>query len=712
MRSLVLTCFLLLSLSGLTQLKARIAEEHFNLLEYGLCVDMFDELSEKAAKQGFKNENSWEHTRKAALCHFYLFEMQKSCDRFKLLETQGKLTKSDLEYYFKALRALGKYPESISLIKDREELVQQSAYLSAMLTHATENINFFRDSSRITLHDPGINSGKGDFAPSYFGKELYYVSKAKNTRNFKSLYAWDLDYFTNIHKATPTSDSTFLPGTLEKDQLLSKAHDGPVSFNSAGTKMLITRNLPVAKGSKVTKLAIYISELSNGIWSEPILMSINLEGYNSGHAVFFGNNDQLIYFASDRPGGKGKSDLWFSKFENNSWSTPENVAAINTTENELFPFILDNTLYFASDGYLGLGGLDIYLYDPSLNSSAVNVGYPINTSYDDFGLITKDGMTGYLSSNREDYIDRIYYFRKRPITIKLEGFVFVQYKDKEALASQSVVLTEIKTGHIDTLTSNEIGQFSCFLKSDGTYKLSTSKEDFILISEALIQTADLNSDTTLYCELGLKPTTIQIRLRVTEARTGNIIPGALTSIADKNMNGGTPILTDESGMATFKVDRNKSYWAYASKKGYKDDSQPFNSENTNDKVIDLELKLPPIVKGDRFKLENIFYDLNKSTLRPESKFALDKLADFIIKNDLKIELSAHTDARGSDAYNLKLSQARAQSCVDYLLTKGVKKSSITAKGYGETKLMNKCKNNVNCPEELHQENRRTEVKIL
>lgn len=92
--------------------------------------------------------------------------------------------------------------------------------------------------------------------------------------------------------------------------------------------------------------------------------------------------------------------------------------------------------------------------------------------------------------------------------------------------------------------------------------------------------------------------------------------------------------------------------------------------------------------------------------------ALDKLADFIIKNEVKIELSSHTDARGSDAYNLKLSQARAQSCVDYLISKGVKKSQMIAKGYGETKLINRCKNNVTCPEELHQENRRTEVKIL
>ena len=104
--------------------------------------------------------------------------------------------------------------------------------------------------------------------------------------------------------------------------------------------------------------------------------------------------------------------------------------------------------------------------------------------------------------------------------------------------------------------------------------------------------------------------------------------------------------------------------------------------------------------------------MNKSTLRPESKSSLDKLAEFIIYNDLKIELSAHTDSRGSSSYNQRLSQARAQSCVDYLISKGVRKDRILAKGYGETMLVNKCKDGVQCSEEEHQENRRTEVRIL
>src|SRR5690606_308518 len=125
------------------------------------------------------------------------------------------------------------------------------------------------------------------------------------------------------------------------------------------------------------------------------------------------------------------------------------------------------------------------------------------------------------------------------------------------------------------------------------------------------------------------------------------------------------------------------------------------------------LPLDAIKKGDVFVINNIFYDYNKSSLRSESETELNKLADFLLENtNIKIELSSHTDSRGGDSYNKRLSQKRAQSCVDYLIRKGVSKSNIVAKGYGESKLLNKCDDGVECSEEEHQQNRRTEIKIL
>jgi len=713
MRFLLIVVLIFLSSQAFSQLKAKIAAQHYELMEYARCVRMYDELGQKSIKKNSINPVSGEYMRRAAIAHFHLFEMEKSSYWFDCLDRFGLLNEKDLEFYFKSLRYQGIYVKSIALLKNHQVLVSKSTFLSQIISETSNEGAFYKDSSLFRIYNSGLNSDKGDFGASFYQKDLVYVSKASNNRNFRSEYGWDLDYYTNVHLAKGLNDSTFEEGEMQRSFYLTKAHDGPVSFNSKGDQMLITRNtIDAFKGSKNITLSLYQSTLVNGVWSEPILMVINSTGYNSGHAVF-AEDDKCIYFVSDRPGGSGEADIWKSNLVNGSWTTPVNLGkTINTSQNEFFPFIHGDKIYFASDGHLGLGGLDLFEVSNTGNGPVKNIGAPVNSPFDDFGLITRNGMTGFISSNRGDNTDRIYYYRKRPVRVELNGIVYAKYKENEPIANQKVTITDLQTLRTDTILSNEFGQFTKLIEADHQYKISTKKEEFILIKEAAVSAMNITRDTILRCELGLKPTTIQVHLRVTEARTGKVIPEAKTSLTDYSINKDTSSLTNEFGIVTFKADRNKTYWAYASKKGYKDDNTAFNTTNENDKVIDLELKLPPIVKGERFKLENIFYDLNKSTLRPESKIALDKLADFILKNDLKIELSAHTDARGSDAYNLKLSQARAQSCVDYLISKGVRKSNITAKGYGETKLINKCKNNVTCPEEMHQENRRTEVKIL
>jgi len=160
------------------------------------------------------------------------------------------------------------------------------------------------------------------------------------------------------------------------------------------------------------------------------------------------------------------------------------------------------------------------------------------------------------------------------------------------------------------------------------------------------------------------------------------------------------------------ADRYTEYYVLARHKGYFDKEVSFKtgdlSANEN-----LDLGLAKIAVGNVLKIENIYYDLAKWFLRDLSKKELDKLNEFLIKNDnIKVELSSHTDSRASDSYNLTLSQKRAQSAVDYLIQKGVNKDNIIAKGYGETKLVNKCNNGAQCNEEEHQLNRRTEIKIL
>ena len=714
MQKSIIVLFCLFVFQSFGQLKSKVAAEHFGRMEYALCVDMYDELSTKFLKEKTKPEADWEFVRRAAICHYQLFEMKEACTQFEHLKTSNHLTEKDRELYIQALRYTGKYDASNMLIHESTTLFPNNAFFKQLKTNEDAFAKLFEDSSLYTIKESAFNSGMGDFAPSFYKNGIVYASKSVNTKAIHPTYGWDDSYYINLKHVELINDSVLGKNELLKDNFLSKAHDGPVSFNSKGDWMVITKNtLGKQKGKETIMLSLYFSQLVNGEWTALTPFKYNSDTYNTGHAVF-AENDQALYFVCDKAGGFGEADLYVSRLKNGEWSEPVNLGpTINTSQNELFPFVQNNNLYFASNGHVGLGGLDVFSIEIQGGTAVKNLGYPVNTSHDDFGLILDStGLKGFISSNRGDNIDRIYNYKKRPIHVNLNGIVYAQYREQEPLANQIIYLKNETNQQIDTLYSNEFGQFTSSISLNEDYSVYTEKEEFILLKKALVSTQGIKKDSTFYCELALKPTTIQIHLRVVEARTGKIIPMATTSVTDYAINKDTTMTTNEMGMVTMKVDRNKSYWAHASKKGFLDDNVAFNSTNENDKVIDLELRLPPIVKGEKFKLENIFYDLNKSTLRPESKIALDKLADFIKKNDLTIELSAHTDARGSDAYNMKLSQARAQSCVDYLISKGVKKSSITAKGYGETQLLNKCKNNVTCPEDMHQENRRTEVKIL
>ena len=712
-----ITLFIFISIltnGAFGQLKAKLADEHYRKMEYSLCVNMYNELAAKSIKNNSTADSEIEYIRRAAVSNFLLFRMSESCNYFTILKEKNRLTEQDREYFIRALMYSEDYDKAKSIIHESKTLHPKNVYFANLSADEPRFQELFEDSSFYRIADAGFNSGMGDFAPAFSKSGLVYATKSQNTRAIHPSYGWDNDYYINLNEVRFVNDSTFSKPSLLKQNFLSKAHDGPVSFSADGNRMAITKNtIGSKKGKEVVVLSIYFSDLINGEWSDLKPFKYNDPEFNMGHAVF-AENDQALYFVSDKEGGYGKTDIYVSRLKNGEWSEPVNLGpSINTSQDELFPFVNGPNLYFASNGHFGLGGLDIFEIDLTKSGTPKNLGYPINSSHDDFGYISDSTtLRGYFSSNRGDNTDRIMRFRKRPVKVGLTGVVYAKYKENEPVPNQTIYIQNKFTKEIDSLVSNEFGQFNSAIKLNEDYRIYTAKEEFVLIQEGFVSTQGIKRDTVFYCELALKPTTIQVHLRVVEQRTGKVIPLATTSVTDYSINKDTTMMTNENGMVTLKVERNKSYWAHAAKKGYTDDNVAFNSANENDKVIDLELRLPPIVKGDRFKLENIFYDLNKSTLRPESKIALDKLADFILKNDLRIELSAHTDARGSDAYNLKLSQARAQSCVDYLISKGVKKSNIIAKGYGETQLLNKCKNNVTCPEDMHQENRRTEVKIL
>lgn len=712
MKQLTLVLFLLLHLSIFGQLKQKMADELYARMEYFECVEMYNELARKTMKG--KGVEQLENVRKAAISNYKLYKMEEALPYFEFLNVKNNLTETDREYYIQALRFIGKYNEAEKLINLSYSLYPANLYFH-QLTQELKNFNsLFSDSAYIMVEKTKISSVFGDFSPVFYQKGLIYATKSKNTEVLNGKYKWDNSFYVSMLQSTFEADSSIGNGKLLRHQFLDKAHDGPVAFTRDEQKMVITKNkFGKKKGKDVIVLALYFSEMKEGKWTDLVPFEYNNDEYNVGHGCF-SDDGNILYFVSDMPGGIGQTDIYRSRLEQGKWSKPENLGTTyNTNLQEMFPFVMGDQLFFASRGHFGLGGLDLFEANLAKNEKPRNMGYPINTSADDFALITDmEGLKGYFSSNREKNNDGIYEFERQNVQIELIVRVFEKYEQTEIIAHQPVsVFNETTQTKEEYFTDNE-GKLHLLIHQNEQYQLSTNKVDFKLLQEERINSGGIARDSVLTVDLYLLPTKITIALRIIAKDTKKPLPDAVATISHVAVSWDTTLVTNEHGLVTLTVDRNKNFWAHAAKKGYIDAEKGFSTSNEEGKIIELELELTPIKKGEKFKLENIFYDLNKSTLRPESMAALDKLADFIIKNELKIELSAHTDSRGSAVYNQKLSQARAQSCVDYLLTRGVQTTQIKAKGYGEAQLVNQCKDGVKCTEEEHQENRRTEVKIL
>jgi len=704
---------ILFHLSLFAQAKQHKADEHYERLEYFSAAPIYTELAKKTI-QG-KGKTDWENVRRAAYSNKQIFQYNRARYYYGKLHETNRLTETDYVEYIDILRTTGKYETADLLLADAILAYPQNDFVAMLKGRNSHFDHLLADSAVYAIEALTINSGIGDFCPVFYDKGILYMSKAKNAGFLNARYGWDNAFFINMLYSPYDIDSSLINGKVLKDAFFSRAHDGPVSFSPDGRKMVITKNtLGKHNGEEAVVLAIYFSELVNGEWTEVQPFPYNNEHYNVGHACFSADGNR-IYFASDQENGKGGADLYYSDFTGGNWSAPVNLGeTINTDQDELFPYVSGSTLYFASKGHFGIGGLDLFTTPLNLTGPATNMGFPVNTSFDDFGIIARpDEKGGFFSTNRGDFIDRIYSWERKDPVIRFEGKLFAAYMEKEPVPDHWVTFSDITANTTDTLFTDSSGNFTAQLYLNHDYRFTTEEQYFALRSPLGITTAGILKDTLITGELLLNPLTIMVTLRVVERGTRKPIPNAKATITNVSTVADTVLMTNELGEVTLRVDRFTGYSAHASKRGYVDDESAFTIEDEGNKVVELLLQLPLIKKGDKFKLENIFYDYAKSTLRPESMAALDKLAAFIIENKLKIELSSHTDSRGSSTANQKLSQARAQSCVDYLIKKGVPAKMITAKGYGETQLLNRCKDGVkDCTEAEHQENRRSEIKIL
>ena len=444
-----------------------------------------------------------------------------------------------------------------------------------------------------------FNSRRAEFSPMLTGgkyDQLYFASSRNKDKEAK-ISAITGQNNNDLFVVKQDERGAWLAPQALEDEVNTEFDEGTPSFSADGNTMYYTYCAQDPEGPRTSE--IYISTRSSAKWGKGTRATIVKDSVTALGHPSISPDGKYLYYVSDAVGGFGGKDIFRSKvLGSNSFGPMENLGeAINTAGDEMFPYCRESvTLYFASNGHPGMGGLDLFkaTQDSTGNWTVVNLGAPINSSGDDFGItFAGQAEKGFFSSNRNDArgYDHLYSFELPTITISIEGFV------------------------------NDVDEYP--------------------IEEA----------------------TVRI-------------------VGKDGLNVKVPVKKD--GSYHVELERDIRYVMMASARGYLNQNyelQTAPEEKSETYIVDFFLS--PISKP--VVIENIFYDFDKATLRPESKKALDELIKMLNDNpNVTIELGAHTDRKGSDQYNERLAGRRAQSVVDYLIAGGIKADRLEAKGYGES----------------------------
>lgn len=455
-----------------------------------------------------------------------------------------------------------------------------------------------------------FNSRRGDFSPMLYGDkydQLYFTSsrtpKGANKDKDETVSAITGIRNNDFFLVKQDEQGNWLAPVELEDEVNTEFDEGTPSFSKDGNTMYYTYCAQDPEGPRTSE--IYVSTRSSAKWGKGTRASIVKDSVTAlGHPAI-SPDGKYLYYVSDAVGGFGGKDIFRSRLVGNDFGPMENLGPeINTPGDEMFPYVRDSvTLYFASNGHPGMGGLDLFkaTQDSTGKWHVKNLKAPINSMGDDFGITFEGNKEkGFFSSNRNDArgYDHLYSFELPIITIFIEGIVF-----------------DVDENPIEDATVRIVGKDGLnekvLAKKDGTYRVELERDiRYVMMASAR---GYLNQNF--------------------ELRTG-------------------------------PEEKNETY------------------------IVDFYLS--PISKP--VVIENIFYDFDKATLRPESQKALDEMIKMLNDNpNVTIELGAHTDRKGSDQYNERLAQRRAQSVVDYLIAGGIDKERLEAKGYGESvpKVINK-----------------------
>ena len=607
------------------------ADKHFNKYEFvEAATDYLKLVTDSKADTYVYSQ--------LAECYYNVFNTVEAEKWYaKALETASD---PEMVYnYSQMLKANGKYEESNAQLDAFASMRPADHRATAFRENPNYLPKILEKGKKFNVQNLGINSEVSDFGGTIKNGKLY-ITSARNDRDSRKTYGWNEEPFLDIYTSNINDEGEFQTPFIIENNINTKYHEGIVSFSPDGNTMYFSRESfyekiyerdPSTK-YKISVLNLYKSVNQEGQWSEAEALSLNGDNYSVKNPSV-SSDGATLYFASDKIGGYGNFDIYSAPIdENGSVGEATNMGQkLNTEGQEMFPFISsNNTLYFSSNGHLGLGGLDVFfskIVDGKVGPVR-NIGIPINGNADDFAFsINEENEEGFVSSNRlvdgENMSDDIYAIKKlQPICDVLMSVTVRDSKTGLILEGASISIQDIEGNIFGTKMSNTEGVVEYIIECDIDTKIVGSKIDY------------------------------------------------------------------ESGFTLVS--------------------------GTSDEEVVAELLITPIdeiILANKVILNPIYFDFDKSNITAQAAFELDNLVQLMTKyKSIVISAESHTDSRGSNSYNLSLSERRALSTAQYVISKGIDASRISGTGKGETVPSNDCGGS--CNEEEHQLNRRSEFFIL
>ncbi|MEM0999077.1 MAG: carboxypeptidase regulatory-like domain-containing protein [Bacteroidota bacterium] len=710
---LVSALFLIAMLTGCTSVHELRGDQHYGDLNYARAIEHYEKLDAR------------ELSREARL---KLADAYRRNNQTKAAEAQYRqLTYlseggSHHQNFAEVLLINRKYTDARKIIRRQLRAHPDDEDFRRLLA-SCDSIPVYREPEpEFAVHvlPAPINGEGSNFGTAFYRDGIVFASERPNA-NVKRKAGWTGQHYLDLFFARKSPLGEWSEPVALDRKLNSPYHEGITAFGPEGEVVFFTRN-NFHRGRKrqdqaqINHLQLFFAERTENGWGAVQPFAYNAKSYSTGHPTLAPDGNTL-YFVSDMPGGFGGTDIWVTHWAEGEFSEPVNLGPeVNTPGNEMFPNVHpDGTLYFASNGHPGLGGLDIFRaeFADGTWGQIRNLRAPINSSRDDFAFVMDAaGENGYLSSNRntENGTDEIFSFARRPQPLMV-NLIVVNKFTRDPIPGAEVQLVHPLTGEMLSGTTGPLGEFSFPISAEEQYRLEASKVSF-LPDVRPFATAGVTKPVLMVLEL--EPVEVKLEGVVVHTQTNAPIPGARVDLTDHRDRSVRTVVTNDRGEFAFDLEPDAVYTLHSSKKLYNDDYAEVSTLGvTASATVQKTLWMEPFQMGKEFVLEDIYYDFDKWNIRPgDAQPALDRLAITLQNNpEIDIELGSHTDSRGTHSYNRELSHKRAASAVDYLVAQGVARSRMTFRGYGETKLTNRCADGVVCNEAEHQQNRRTTFQV-